>query len=233
MQYFHFLMLPRLLPVSRCQLGLAIAMYLSSPAWVAFMLLGLIRQLPFRMDLGVILFILMLAMSLAPKFATLADVLARSQLRRAYGGTARVVTSVFFEFVLTMLIAPVSAIAVTLFILRLPFGWRVGWTSQQRDAEGVPFLLAARTLWPQTILGILLAAWLWKVAPDVIWYWTPILLGLAGSIPVAMVTAHPLVGRALAAAGICRIPEEARLSTGPQPASLFNSLAAASPRAAK
>src|SRR4029077_3336826 len=33
MQYFHFLPLPRLLPVSRCQLGLAIAMYLAAPAW--------------------------------------------------------------------------------------------------------------------------------------------------------------------------------------------------------
>jgi membrane glycosyltransferase len=122
---------------------------------------------------------------------------------------------------------------VTLFILRLPFGGRVGWTSQQRDAEGMPFLLAARKLWPQTILGIVLAAWLWKVAPDVIWYWAPILLGLVGSIPVAMVTAHRRVGRALAAAGICRIPEEARLRTGLEPASLFTPLASASPRAAE
>jgi membrane glycosyltransferase len=234
MQYFHFLTLPRLLPVSRCQLGLAIAMYLSSPAWVAFMLLGLIRDLPFRMDLGITLFILMIAMSLAPKFATLVDVLARGQVRRAYGSTARIMTGVFVELVFSMLIAPISAVAVTLFMLRLPFGWRVGWTSQQRDAEGVPFLLAARKLWPQTVLGIVLAAWLWKVAPDVIWFWTPILLGLAGSIPFAMVTAHPQVGRALAAAGICRIPEEARLPTGLEPASLFiTPLASASPRAAK
>ena len=42
----------------------------------------------------------MLAMSLAPKLATLADVLARRDLRRAYGGTARIVTSAFLEFVL-------------------------------------------------------------------------------------------------------------------------------------
>ena len=140
MQYFHFLTLPGLLPVSRCQLGLAIAMYLSAPAWLAFMLLGLVRQLPFRLDLGLILFILTLAMSLAPKLATLADVLARSELRRAYGGTARIVTSVVLEFLFSMLIAPVSAVAVTLFMLGLPFGWRVGWSAQQRDAEGVPFL---------------------------------------------------------------------------------------------
>ena len=231
MQYFHFLTLPRLLPVSRCQLGLAIAMYISSPALVAFLLLGLIRQIPFRMDLGVSLFIVTFTMILAPKIATLADVLSRSDLRRAYGGVARVVASVFLEFVFSMLIAPVSAVAVTLFMLGLPFGRRVGWTAQQRDAAGVPFLKAARRLLPQTILGILLVAWLWKVAPGAIWYWAPMSLGLAGAIPLAMVTAHPLVGRALAAVGICRIPEEARPRTRAERARLFTPFASVSPGA--
>ena len=233
MQYFHFLTLPRLLPVSRCQLGLAIAMYLSSPAWLAFLLLGLIRELPFRIDLGVILFGVMLAMSLAPKLATLADVMARDPLRRAYGGTARIVAGVFLEFVFSVLIAPISAVAVTLFMLGLPFGRRVGWTSQQRDAGGVTLPMATRKLWPQTLFGILLMAWFWKAAPGVIWYWVPIFAGLAGSIPVAMVTAHPLVGRVLATCGICRMPEESGLPAWPAPASLFGPYAAASPQAAE
>jgi membrane glycosyltransferase len=233
MQYFHFLTLPRLLPVSRCQLGLAIAMYLSSPAWLAFLLLGLIRQLPFRIDLGVILFGVMLAMSLAPKLATLADVMARGPLRRAYGGTARIVAGVFLEFVFSVLIAPISAVAVTLFMLGLPFGRRVGWTSQQRDAGGVTLSMATRKLWPQTLFGILLMAWFWKAAPGVIWYWVPIFAGLTGSIPVAMVTAHPLVGRVLATCGICRIPEESGLPAWPAPVSLFGPYAAASLQAAE
>jgi len=233
MQYFHFLTLPRLLPVSRCQLGLAIAMYLSSPAWLAFLLLGLIRQLPFRIDLGIILFGVMLAMSLAPKLATLADVMARGPLRRAYGGTARIVAGVFLEFVFSVLIAPISAVAVTLFMLGLPFGRRVGWTSQQRDAGGVTLPMAARKLWPQTLFGILLMAWFWKAAPGVIWYWVPIFAGLTGSIPVAMVTAHPLVGRVLATFGICRIPEESGLPAWPAPARLFGPYAAVSPQAAE
>ena len=233
MQYFHFLTLPRLLPVSRCQLGLAIAMYLSSPAWLAFMLLGLTRQMPFRIDLGIILFIVMLGMSLAPKMATLADVLARRDLRRAYGGTARVALGVFLEFIFSMLIAPVSAVAVTLFVLGLPFGRRVGWTSQQRDAEGVTLVAAARRLWPQTLFGILLMAGVWKLAPDVIWYWAPIFIGLAGAIPIAMMTAHPRVGRVLAASGICRNPEESQLAAQRSPAGLFTPYAPASARAAE
>jgi membrane glycosyltransferase len=202
-------------------------MYLSSPAWLAFLLLGLIRQLPFRMDLGVTLFILMLAMGLAPKLATLADVLARSELRRAYGGATRIVASVFLEFFVTMLIAPISAVAVTLFLLGLPFGQQVGWGSQQRDAEGVTFLMAARALWPQTILGVVLAVSVWQIAPGVAWYWAPLVLGLIGAIPLAMATAHPPVGRALAATGLCRVPEETRLPAGSERAGLFMPFASA------
>jgi len=228
MQYFHFLAMPGLLPVSRCQLGLAILMYLGAPAWIAFMVLGLTRELPFRLDLGIIIFVLMVAMGLAPKLATLVDVLARSELRRAYGGTARIVASVVLELLLSMLIAPFSAVAVTLFILGLPFGRRVGWSAHQRDAEGVPFSIAARRLWPQTMLGVTLAAWFWHVAPSAVWYWAPLILGLVGSIPLAMVTAHPLVGRALGATGLCRVPEEARLPAGSQCAVLFTPFPSAS-----
>ena len=232
MQYFHFLTLPGLLPVSRCQLGLAIAMYLSAPAWLAFLLLGLIRQIPFRIDLGIMLFILTMAMSFAPKLATLADVLARRHLRQAYGGVARIALSALLECVFSMLIAPISAVAVTLFLLGLPFGRQIGWTSQQRHADGVPFLMAAGKLWPQTILGVLLGAWFWKVAPGTAWYWAPFVLGLAAAIPIAVATANPRVGRVLAAAGICRIPEEAWPPAAPKSAALFNSCAPASSGAA-
>jgi membrane glycosyltransferase len=234
MQYFHFLALPRLKPVSRCQVALAIAMYLSAPAWLLFMLLGLIRVYPFRTDLGMTLFFIILAMSLAPKLATLADVLVRSDLRRAYGGAARIVIGALVEFIFSVLIAPVSAVAITLFMLGLPFGRRVGWTSQQRDAEGVTLLDAARKLWPQMLFGALLVALIfWKAAAGTIWYWMPLLAGLLGAVPVAMVTAHPLVGRMLGAAGICRIPEESPFPTEPSPAPLFTPYSAASPQAAE
>jgi membrane glycosyltransferase len=221
MQYFHFLAMPGLLTVSRCQLVLAIAMYLSAPAWLAFMLLGLIRQLPFRADLGITLFIVTLAMGLAPKLATLADVLLRAESRRAYGGVMRIVIGVVLEFLLTLLIAPVSAVAVTVFLLGLPFGRQVGWTSQQRDAEGVPLAMAAHRLWPQTLLGFVFALWFWRVAPGAVWFWAPFVLGLVGAIPIAMLSAHPPLGRLLGAAGLCRVPEESGRLEGAADTGLF------------
>lgn len=233
MQYFHFLALPGLLPVSRCQIALAIAMYLGAPAWLGFLLLGLIREMPFRLDLGVILFIVTMTMTFAPKFATLTDVLARRRLRQAYGGVTRILVSTFLEIIFSMLVAPVSAVAVTLFMLGLPFGRQIGWTSQQRDAANVPLRLATRVLWPQTLLGIVLAVWMWRVAPGAIWFWAPMMLGLVAAIPLAMVSAYPSIGRAFAAAGICRIPEEAGLPALPETAALFAACAATSQSTAK
>jgi membrane glycosyltransferase len=63
-------------------------------------------------------------------------------------------------------------------------------------------------LWLQTVLGIVLAASCWYVAPGVVWFWAPLIVGLAGAIPLAMLTAHPSAGRALIASGVCRVPEE-------------------------
>ena len=215
MQYFRLLAMPGLLPVSRWQLLLAIMMYIGSPAWMAFMVLGLCRQVPFRLDLGVLIFGVTLAMGLAPKLATLANVLLRAPLRRAYGGAARIVASALLEIVFSMLIAPVSAVAVTIFMIGLLFRRRVGWTSQQRDAQALEVGTAVRALWPQTLVGIGLGIWLWRVAPGAVWYWTPLIVGLAGAIPIALVSAHPRLGRALARAGLCRIPEEALAVGGP------------------
>ena len=109
---------------------------------------------------------------------------------------------------LSILIAPVCAVAVTFFLLGLPFGRGVSWNAQQRDAEGLPLRAAARRLWLQTVLGIVLAASCWYVAPGAVWFWAPLIVGLAGAIPLAMLTAHPRAGRALVASGVCRVPEE-------------------------
>ncbi len=40
MQYWRFLVMPGLKIVSRCQLAIAILMFVGSPAWVALLVLG-------------------------------------------------------------------------------------------------------------------------------------------------------------------------------------------------
>lgn len=208
MQYLKLLGMPGLKPVSRIQLWLAIAMYLGAPGWLGFMVLGLIRQGPIRADLGVTLLALSLFMSFAPKFATLADVLARADLRRRFGGAARVAAGALLEMVFSMLIAPICALSVTLFLFGLPLGRQVGWTAQHRDAGGLAFGPTVRRLWPHTLAGVGFGVWIWLVAPGALWIAAPFLLGLTGAIPLAMVSAEPRAGRLLRRLGLCLIPEE-------------------------
>ena len=213
LQYLKLGRMDGLLPVSRCQLWLAIAMYVGTPAWLGFMLLGLIRQGPFRPDIGAIVLALTLLMSFAPKLATLVDVLARPRLRAAFGGAPRIVAGALLETLFTLLIVPVCAVSVTLFVIGLPFGRQVGWAAQLRDADGISFGVALRRLWPHTLIGLAFSVWLARVAPGALWLGIgmPFALGLVGAIPIAMFTAHPAVGRALGRIGLCRIPEEVRL----------------------
>src|SRR5262249_22493833 len=77
MQYWHFLRLPGLLPVSRYQLGFAILMFLGSPAWIGLLLIGspavTLASTPaafMRWDAGVAGLFLVLVMWFAPNIAT-------------------------------------------------------------------------------------------------------------------------------------------------------------------
>jgi membrane glycosyltransferase len=225
MQYLKLLGLRDLLPVSRVQLVLAIAMYFGSLAWLLLMFAGLVRQMPLRPDTGLMLFVAILTMTFAPKLATLFNVLARARLRAAFGGTLRILASAFIELLLTTLLAPVSAVAISIFLVGLLFGRRVGWTSQQRDAAQVPLSVAVRCLWPQALTGLVLAgATLW-IAPGAFWFGLPIYLGLLLAIPLAMATASPALGRTMARAGLCRTPDEtwpaAAVATDAAAAELF------------
>lgn len=209
LQYLSLLRLPGLRLVSRVQLLLAMAMYLGAPAWLGFMLLGLLRSAPFDAALGEWLFALSLVMTFAPKLATLVDVLRRPALRRAYGGALRLLAGAVAETLSMMLLAPVTAVAVTLFMLGLPLGRQIGWSAQRRDAHGVPWRLALQRFWPQTLLGLLITPWLWHSMPGAWPFWAPFALGLAGAVPWAVITAQPALGRWMVRTGLCRVPEEA------------------------
>jgi membrane glycosyltransferase len=208
MQYFRLVGLPDLLPVSRIQLWLAIAMYMSAPAWLGFMFFGLIRQGEFRPDLGFIMLVITLVMSFAPKFATLIAVLINRTLRRAFGGVPRIIAGALVELVFSTLIVPICAVSVTVFVLGLPFGRQVGWTTQLRDSDGLPWRIAVKGLWFHTLVGAGFALWLWAVAPGALLIGAPFYIGLLASIPLAVLTAHPGLGRCLGRMGLCAIPEE-------------------------
>jgi membrane glycosyltransferase len=220
MQYWHFVRLPGLRPVSRYQLLFAILMFLGSPAWIGLLVLGAIAVAVVgepaafvRADAGIAVFALELVLWFAPSIATAIDVLARPKLRQAFGGGFRFLASVLANMAFFLLLAPIMWGAHTAFLVRLLFGRSVGWGAQARDDHKVPFALALRHLWPQTLLGLSTVIGLALTVPSAIPYALFIAGGPLLSIPLAVITASPAVGRMLVGIGLGRLPEE----TAPPP----------------
>jgi membrane glycosyltransferase len=221
LQYWFFLFLPGVPLVSRYQLAFAVLMFLGSPAWMGLLVVATaavaLAESPaqfIRADQGMVLFAVVLVMWFAPKIATVLDVLTRPKLRRAFGGGARFVANVAIETVFFLALSPIMWFGHTVFLAGLLFGRTIGWIGQTRDDHAVPWRIALSQLWPQTLLGLACLGVLALTHPAAIPYALFIAGGLAVSVPLAVVTALPQVGRAFARIGIGRLPEE----TAPPPA---------------
>jgi membrane glycosyltransferase len=243
LQYGHFLFMPGMKFVSRFQLAFAMLMFLGSPAWIGVLIVGTLALAAsptptdfIRPDAGHALLAVILVMWFAPKIATVLDVLTRPPLRRAFGGAVRFLTSVVTETIFFILLSPIMWIGHTLFLAGVPFGRTIGWIGQVRDDHTVPRSQALRQLWPHTAIGLGTLAILAATHPATIPYALLLAGGPALAVPLAVVTAWPAVGVALARIGIGRLPEEtapplaftalalpavaaaARAATSPEPA---------------
>ena len=214
LQYWRLLAMPNLKPVSRFQLVLAILMFLGSPAWLGFMVsaawLGMEggSEAPYRADTGAVLFFTILTMVFAPKLATIADILARADLRRSFGGPVRIVLGSATEIVYSAMLAPVMAIAHSLFMSGLLFGKTIGWGAQARGLSRLPIGLASKKLWPQTVFGVAALSWIVQQPIELIWPVYPIALGPLLAIPGAILLSSPALGMVGIRSTLWRIPEE-------------------------
>lgn len=213
LQYLKLLRLPGLLPISRVQLLLAILMFISSPAWMTLMVIGALRMMysttPIYDPLLIqILFWSIMSMVFAPKLASIVDALATSTGRQGFGGTPRLLLSSFVELLYSMLLAPVMAIAHSVFISGLFFGRAVVWGAQRRVVHWIGPFAALRRFWPQTLVGITAFTWFASYTPnDALWF-SPFFAGALLAVPIAVTTSLPALGLLLARIGLWRIPDE-------------------------
>jgi membrane glycosyltransferase len=212
-QYWHFVTVPGLAPISRYQLAFALLMFLGSPAWIGLLFLGSVAAAItadafVRSDLGLVLLILVLALWFAPNLATMADVLTRPSMRRAFGGVGRFIAGFFTSAVFVLLLAPIMWASHTLFFVRLLLGRTLEWKAQLREDHRVPWRVAVRQFWPHTLIGLIPVLLLALTAPAGIPFALFIAAGPLLSIPLAVATASPALGRAMIAVGLCRLPEE-------------------------
>lgn len=217
MQYWRLLAMPGLKLVSRMQLALAILMFLGSPAWVGFMVVSAtimtLSASPFTTfdpSLGLLLFTIVMSMVFAPKIATIIHILADRTTRATYGGAGRVLLSSLGEIVYSMLLAPIMAIAHTVFLAGLPLGHKIGWSAPSRDSHEISLRKAVVKLWPQAVFGLAGTLWYATHAMPSLLPALPVIIGPLMAVPFAGITASRTAGRALLASGLWRLPEETK-----------------------
>ena len=255
MQYLKLFRHPSLIrgvrPMGRLQLLLAIMMYTGAPLWYAFMGLGLADLCLSAFSnggtgaavgapgFGLALFAAVMVMTFAPKLFGILDIALRRKGRRSYGGGLRVAAGTVLETVFSLLLSPVVALAQTVFVFGLFFGKRIRWDAQERDDRRVTLREALSGLWLQTALGGTFLTALLFVAPNILPWATPVIAGLLFSVPFAVVTASPFLGRLFRRFGLCAIPEESLVpevlrdvrGSVPQPAPVLRAAPAVRPLA--
>jgi|APTNR8051073442_1049403.scaffolds.fasta_scaffold05601_2 membrane glycosyltransferase len=225
MQYVALIGRAGLHAMGRIQLLLAILMYASAPVWLALLVLGVVPLMlgdmmapvdaaaasvpaTVRFGSGAALFATVILMSVGQRWLGVLDVALRPSERRQYGGLGRLLAGATVETAFGILLAPVLAVAHTVFIGGLPFGRTLTWSPQRRSGHAVGFGEALSFLWPQTALGGAFLLLLATTAPGVLPWAAPLLAGLLLSVPFAVLSADAGLARRLHVGGVCAIPEE-------------------------
>lgn len=226
MQYRHLLRLPGLKPMGRWQLVQAILLFSGVPLYLLFLLAAAAAaatdgESPFPVAPALALTLAWLGALYAPKLLGYVQVALSPDERARYGGAARFAVGVAAEISFTLLMDAISAVAKTGAMLR---GSAV-WAAQNRSDRGVGWGEAARLLWPQTLLGIVVfgafAAAGWTATLWVL----PLAGGMLAAIPFCVLTADPRFGQWLRANQIAAIPEEQAPRPSPIPALALQHLA--------
>ena len=136
MQYWHLLSEPGLPALSRFQLVAAIFMYLSTAAWMTMVAAGAAIAVSggfqsMHSDLALILYFTMIGLSMAPKFVGYLDVAMTQGGAARYGGRLRLVAGALAETLFSLLLIPITALRLTIFMTSLVFGRAIIWSGQR------------------------------------------------------------------------------------------------------
>ena len=211
--------------ISRFHLLRGVSSYLTSPLWLAFLLLGLGLSLDPHMGAAVHapvsvlvlnhasgtmtdLFLISMALLMAPKVMAFWTVAASPLERRRFGGGQNLFVSLLAETVLSTLLAPVMMFNQVRAMVSILAGRDSGWSAQTREEGRLSLAMAARFHGPDTAAGVVMGAAALLASPAVFWWMAPVIFGLVSAIPLAMLTARTDLGLAAYRAGLLLTPEE-------------------------
>ncbi len=229
LQHARVLGSPGLHPLSRVHFLTGIASYVSSPMWLALLLVSSLvsaiettkrpqyflpgpHTLPqwpqIRAGETAVLFALTLAVLLLPKILGAILTLRDRQLRRQFGGAARLCASLLVEQFFSVLLAPSMMLFHSTFVTQTLLGKAVSWNAQDRSERGVTLREAFRREKWHLAFGLAWGAIMLRVAPRFFWWLTPVLVGLICGVALTAWTSRSSAGRIARRWGLFLTPEE-------------------------
>lgn len=207
--------------LSRFHFASGVLSYAASPIWIVFMMLCLSGMLydswtyPTESigdnvsTIGVIvLFCISMCLLFLPKLWSVIHVFTDRDRVRTVGGRTRLVLSTVVESIFSVLLSPIMALYHSWFVVAALTGTSVSWATQIRNEHCLAWKDVARQFWTFTLIGIALTALIaWWMPPLLVWF-SPVLIGLVVSIPLAKLAASTSVGQALKRAGLLLTPQE-------------------------
>jgi len=217
-------------PLSRVHLLTGIVSYVSSPMWLALLLLSSVlsaieasRRVEYflpgfrslyphwpqiRAGETAVLLGLTLAVLLLPKILGVILAVRDRVLRWQFGGVRRLCESVLVEQLFSMLLAPSMMLFHSTFVLQTLLGHSVSWNAQSRTDRGITFREAFRRQKWHLLLGLLWGGVMLRLAPQFFWWLTPVLIGLVFGIPLTVWTSRVGAGQRARRWGLLLTPEE-------------------------
>jgi len=145
---------------------------------------------------------------LMPKVLGATLALVNGKLRRSFGGAFSLLSSLLVEQLFSTLLAPSMMLFHTAFVVTTLAGHPVTWNAQDRGDRGITFREAfSRHKW-HVLFGIVWGAVILLIAPQYIWWMSPILAGLLLSVPLTMLTSLRSAGVWARKRSLLLTPEE-------------------------
>jgi membrane glycosyltransferase len=230
LQHMRILPAKGLKLVTRQHLATGIMSYLSSPLWMAQLLIGIVLVVQsayvrpeyftneftlfpawprFDSERALWLFGVTMSVLLAPKIFGLVLALISGETRRPSGGAFRLIVSTIFEIIMSALIAPIMMVIQTGSVMQIVFGRDTGWNPQRRDDGSIPFIQIVRRHRSHVALGFVTLVAGLMISPSLAAWMSPTIAGLILAILISWASGQLWIGLTLRRAGLLLTPEEA------------------------
>ncbi len=214
--------------LSRIHFAMGVMSYAASPLWLLFLIATGVEAYFISLKVPVYFFghnmlpiwpesyvvemttVLMvtLAILFLPKVLALILLARDRNEARRFGGLPKASLSVLIESLLSVLLAPVLMLFQSKFVAAILLRTTVGWPAQQRGDHQTGFGEAVRAHGLHTLIAFAVGYIAYVHVPDFFWWFTPVLAGLALSIPISILTSRTSLGLLAKNAGIFLTPAE-------------------------